>query len=361
MNRQSPAGFLTVYCRSKILAALTGCFVVISLFAGTVGTEIALSWPDHNQRVIMSITQFTNVRPLPRNTGVNNMLSLYDAQHTADPHSDDGQLLQLASQLQTSLDIDEVLNQFSDEIKPFVAHDYLGYTNDKKSCAFSTGKSARYRLNYQLTLHDERLGKLVLSRKLKFTGKETQKIEHLISALLYPLRNALMYREALRAAQKDALTGIGNRAALDEALGREIEIAQRHHRSLGMIIFDIDHFKKINDTYGHNTGDCLLKALTRAAEDTIRISDRVFRYGGEEFIVLLPETDLKGVKRLAERIRRNVEALDCVCEGNHVNMTASFGVATLNANEGEESFFIRADKALYRAKNSGRNRTKIAE
>ena len=105
----------------------------------------------------------------------------------------------------------------------------------------------------------------------------------------------------------------------------------------------------------------MLKALTRAAEDTIRISDRVFRYGGEEFIVLLPETDLKGVKRLAERIRRNVEALDCVCEGNHVNMTASFGVATLNANEGEESFFIRADKALYRAKNSGRNRTKIAE
>jgi len=309
----------------------------------------------------MANPQLNNVRTLPLRTNADRLMPLFDDQHMDAHKSDGGQLLYLSSQLQTSLDLDEVLNQFSDEVKPFVAHDYLGYSNDEKSCVFSTGKNARHRLNYQLTLQDGQLGKLVLSRKCKFTEKETGEVEHLISALLYPLRNALMYREAIHAAQKDALTGVGNRAALNEALAREIEVAQRHKRTLGMIILDIDHFKKINDTYGHSTGDCLLKALTRTAEKTIRMSDQVFRYGGEEFVVLLPETGLKGVKNLAERIRQNIEALNCVCNGNHIKMTASFGIATLNVDENEESFFIRADRALYKAKDGGRNCARVAD
>jgi len=309
----------------------------------------------------MANPQFNNVRTLPLRTDAGRLMPLFNDQHIDAHKPDGGQLLYLSSQLQTSLDLDEILNQFSDEVKPFIAHDYLGYSNDEKSCAFSTGKNARHRLNYQLTLQDGHLGKLMLSRKCKFTEKETGEIEHLISALLYPLRNALMYREAIHAAQKDALTGVGNRAALNEALAREIEVAQRHKRTLGMIILDIDHFKKINDTYGHSTGDCLLKALTRTAEKTIRMSDQLFRYGGEEFVVLLPETDLKGVKNLAERIRRNIEALNCVCSGKHIKMTASFGIATLNIDENEESFFIRADKALYKAKDGGRNCARVAD
>ncbi len=309
----------------------------------------------------MADPQLTNVRTLPSRTEAGCLLSLFDGQHMHEQKSEGEHLLHLSNQLQTSMDINEILSHFSDEIKPFVAHDYLGYTNEEKNCAFSTGKNARNRLNYQLMLQNEHLGKLVLSRKCKFSEKETQEIEQLINVLLYPLRNALLYQEAVRAAHKDALTGAGNRAALNEAVGREIEVAQRHGRSLGMIIFDVDHFKKINDSYGHITGDCLLKALTHTAEDTIRISDQLFRYGGEEFVVLLPETGLKGVKNLAERIRRNVASLDCVCEGKHVKMTASFGVATLTTDESEESFFIRADKALYEAKNGGRNCTKVAK
>lgn len=312
--------------------------------------------------MIMATTQFTNVTPLPLSSNSGGLLGLYDMPPAGERAPNYNHLLQqIAQQLQTSLDLDEVLNQFSHEIKPFVAHDYLGYTNERKNCAVSVGKNARNQLNYKLTINKERIGQLVLSRKRKFSKTETELLENLISALLYPLRNALMYKEAIRAAQKDSLTGTGNRAALNEALNREIEVAQRHQRTLGMIIFDIDLFKKINDTYGHNTGDCLLKALTRAAEDTIRISDQLFRYGGEEFIVLLPETGLAGVKRLAERIRRNVEALDCVCEGHHVKMTASFGIAILNTDENEESFFIRADKAMYKAKQEGRNCIRVAK
>ncbi|MBN4079317.1 GGDEF domain-containing protein [Beggiatoa alba] len=310
----------------------------------------------------MTTTQFTNVTSLPLSNTSGDLSDLYDASPLADRTSGINHLLQqIAQQLQTSLDIDEVLLQFSHEINPFVPHDYLGYTNDRKSCTFSMGKNARHRQNYQLAIRNEQLGQLVLSRKRKFSKKEIEMLENLTSALLYPLRNALMYRDAIRAAQKDTLTGTGNRAAFNEAISREMEVAQRHERTLSMIIFDIDHFKNINDSYGHNTGDCLLKALTKTAEDTIRISDQLFRYGGEEFIVLLPETGLSGVKRLAERIRRNVETLTCVCEGHHIKMTASFGIAILNADETEESFFIRADKAMYKAKHEGRNCTRIAE
>ena len=309
----------------------------------------------------MANTQFTNVTPLPISTNRGGIVSLYDMPPSTGPGSTLEQCLQqISQQLQTSLDIDEVLSQFSHEIKPFVAHDYLGYTNDPKNCAFSVGKNARHRLRYQLTIQDERLGHLIISRKQKFSKTESETLQKLINTLLYPLRNALMYREAIRAAQKDPLTGTGNRAALNEALSREIEVAQRHERTLGMIIFDVVHFKNINDTYGHNTGDCLLKALTETAEDTIRISDQLFRFGGEEFIVLLPETGLTGVKKLAERIRRNVEALECICEGHQIKMTASFGISILKADETEKSFFIRADKALYIAKNEGRNCTRIA-
>jgi diguanylate cyclase (GGDEF)-like protein len=289
------------------------------------------------------------------------LLSLFAAPSTQSPYLTAGSQLQLTHQLQASLDIEEILQRFSAETKPFIPHDYLGYTNEQKNCAFSIGKNARHQLNYQLTIQGERLGQLVLSRRRKFSPNETAALEHLLGALHYPMRNALLYRDAIRAAHKDALTGIGNRAALNEALSREIEVAQRHNRSLGMIVFDIDHFKKINDTYGHATGDCLLKTITRAADDTIRLSDQLFRYGGEEFIVLLPETSIKGVKRLAERIRRNIKAMECVCEGHHIKMTASFGVAILTEDDNEDSFFIRADKALYQAKQEGRDCTRVAK
>ena len=310
----------------------------------------------------MAITQLSTMSPaqLPGNS--NDMLSLLNTPAQAKQHFGLNHLLQqLSHQLQTSLDIDEVLGQFSREIKPFIAHDHIGYSNEHTGYTFSIGKNARCRITHKLSIQNKSLGRLVITRKQKFTSIETETVEKLVSALLYPLRNALMYQEAIRAAQKDALTGIGNRRALNESLCREIELSQRHGRTLGMIIFDIDHFKNINDTYGHSTGDCLLKALTHTAEDTIRNTDQVFRYGGEEFVVLLPETEIKNVKRLAERIRRNVESLECICEGHRIKMTASFGIAALNADETEEDFFIRTDKALYKAKNEGRNCTRVSE
>jgi len=290
-----------------------------------------------------------------------NLVPLFEENTFDETQTDVSHLLQLSSQLQTSLDIESILTEFSEDIQSMVTHDHLGYEHEEQGITFTVGKNARHKLSYQLTVNDEILGTLLISRRRKFKPEECRQLENLLCALLYPLRNALLYRSALTAAHKDPLTGIGNRAAFNEALDREIELAQRHQRSLGMIVIDIDHFKSINDTYGHSVGDCLLKAMANCADNTIRLSDQLFRYGGEEFVVLLPETDDKGVKRLADRIRRNIAAMDCACEGKHIKMTASFGVTTLRKDEDGKALFARTDQALYQAKKDGRNCTRIAE
>ncbi len=290
-----------------------------------------------------------------------NLVPLFEEPSFDEELTDNTRLLKLSSHLQTSLDIEDILTDFSEDIQSLAAHDHIAYQHEEQGIVFSLGKRARHKLSYQLSIDDEPLGTLIISRRRKFRAHESRHLENLLCALLYPLRNALLYRSALSAAHKDPLTGIGNRAAFNEALGREIELAQRHQRSLGMIVIDIDHFKAINDTYGHATGDCLLKAMANCANSTIRLTDQLFRYGGEEFVVLLPETDGKGVKRLADRIRRSIAALECICEGQHIKMTASFGAATLRDNEDGEALFARADRALYQAKQDGRNRTRLAD
>jgi diguanylate cyclase (GGDEF)-like protein len=314
----------------------------------------------------MDTTISTRARNLSSATTAGNVLPLLETEKESEDFSDVSRLLHLSNSLQCSLAIEDILSRFSDEIKEYIPHEFLGFNvgdaTQQKNFDFCLGKKARFKLNHQLSINaDKILGSLEISRKKKFTDVEAREFEHLTSTLIYPLRNALLYRDALHAAHKDALTGIGNRAALNETLSREVDIAHRHDRSLGMIIVDIDHFKLINDNYGHAAGDCLLQALSFSAEETIRLSDQIFRFGGEEFVVLLPETALSGVKRLAERIRRNIEALDSICEGSNIKMTVSLGIATLNNGEDEVGFFSRADKALYQAKNDGRNCTRIAD
>lgn len=290
-----------------------------------------------------------------------NLLPLFEAGQSEPFNAHTSQLLQLTNRLQASLDVEEVINSFSEDVQAIVAHDHIAYLHVDQEIEINVGKKARHSLNYQLTVNNKTLGTIAISRRSKFSDKESQQLEDLLSILLYPLRNALMYHSAVAAAHKDPLTGVGNRAAFDDSLAREMDIARRHKRELGLIVIDIDHFKKANDTYGHATGDCLLRALSHCAGQTIRSSDMLFRYGGEEFVAILPSTTEQGAKRLAERVRRNIESLECFCEGHAIKMTASLGVTTLREDDNAENFFRRADEALYRAKSAGRNQTCVAD
>ena len=269
-------------------------------------------------------------------------------------------VLQIAGILQTSLNPEEILAQFSTEIIDSVAHDHLAYINEKRDINFVLGTRSRHAVTYELTINDEHLGILTLSRNKTFSSTDINKLEKLICAVHYPLRNALLYHEAVNAAHRDPLTGIGNRAAMNSSVRREIEKAFRHSRALGVIMLDVDHFKSINDAYGHAAGDYLLQSLTKCTEQSIRISDMLFRYGGEEFVIVLPETDEAGVLRLAKRIRRRVEKLETVFNNQVIQMTVSLGITNLHETDDEKALFTRADTALYQAKHEGRNCIRIA-
>ena len=183
-------------------------------------------------------------------------------------------------------------------------------------------------------------------------------IENLLAGLLYPLRNTLLYQRAVESATIDPLTGVRNRAAMDSAMKREIGLALRHKTPLSVILMDIDHFKSINDRHGHLYGDQALKAVAQCAEQSVRESDMIFRYGGEEFLILLTGTDLSGAELLAERIRQNIETMSPQTD-KAIQMTVSLGVTTLIQGDDINSLFQRMDNALYRAKDAGRNRTVI--
>ncbi|MCK4846443.1 MAG: diguanylate cyclase [Deltaproteobacteria bacterium] len=159
--------------------------------------------------------------------------------------------------------------------------------------------------------------------------------------------------ELLRLATTDIITGAYNRAQLDEIISKEIERSLRFDHPLSLIVFDIDHFKKINDTYGHTAGDVALKSIAKIVRTTLRSTDHFIRWGGEEFILVTSETDINGAKDIAERIRKSVEDFSF---GESGKITISFGVTTLREGDDRESMVIRADKALYAAKDNGRNR-----
>jgi diguanylate cyclase (GGDEF)-like protein len=173
--------------------------------------------------------------------------------------------------------------------------------------------------------------------------------------LLYPLRNALTYREVLQNALTDQLTGAGNRAALDNTLKREIDLSKRHQQPLSVLAIDIDWFKKVNDTYGHQAGDEILKQVVDTIAKPSRCTDQTFRYGGEEFVVLLHNTSPVGAAVIAERIRKAVEEQIVVINGDELKITVSIGAATLKIQDNATTLFSRADQALYEAKGNGRN------
>ncbi|MEJ5328862.1 MAG: diguanylate cyclase [Desulfobaccales bacterium] len=168
-------------------------------------------------------------------------------------------------------------------------------------------------------------------------------------------------REIARLAVTDPLTGVYNRRYLMENLPRELARARRYHRPLGLILCDLDHFKAINDTFGHGVGDDVLKEFTRRVSGQVRQGvDWLARYGGEEFVMVLPETGLPGCLALARRLLNRVAATPFVTAAGPVPVTASFGVVAVAPGEpgapSAEALLAQADACLYQAKAGGRNR-----
>lgn len=165
----------------------------------------------------------------------------------------------------------------------------------------------------------------------------------------------------LELAITDDLTGLRNRRHVTERLGEELARARRYGEELSCVIFDVDRFKGVNDAFGHDAGDAVLRAVSAAARAECRQPDVLGRWGGEEFLLILPRTGATGAVAIAQRLREVVEALRVGHAGRTLVATASFGVATAtSAGDGVAALLKRADEALYRAKEAGRNRVELA-
>ena len=262
--------------------------------------------------------------------------------------------IELLQKLQTSLDIEQIIDLFSANILDMVPHEGYQFELEELAISFLQGRESRHRVSYNLTINEEVLGTLTLFRNWKFKDREIEQLESVLPHLLHPLRNGLQYFQAVQFAYKDRLTGLHNRAALDMEAPHSIELAHRNDMNLSLMMIDIDHFKKINDTYGHLCGDQILSKVGHIVNDTIRTSDLAFRYGGEEIAILLPSADREGAHRMAERLRENIKAMG-YCDESGLTVTVSIGIATLIPGDASEDLFTRADKALYEAKHCGRD------
>lgn len=258
--------------------------------------------------------------------------------------------------LAETLDIHEVLHCFFNGIARRIRVSHMTFTpmNDLKPVSF--GSEALHSAAYNLKTKSYTLGTLTFSRDDRFSKEELEELENTLVCLFTPLRNALLYQEALTNSLCDQMTKLSNRAAFELAIKRHLGLSRRHGQPVSLLMLDVDHFKSINDRYGHPAGDTCLASIARALKSTLRETDELFRYGGEEFAVLLANTKRDQANLVAERLRLAVTQVTVnayQCEPFYT--TVSIGLATLKADDDRDSFIARADKALYHAKSSGRN------
>jgi diguanylate cyclase (GGDEF)-like protein len=264
--------------------------------------------------------------------------------------------LRLGNLLHSSLDLHEVLRLFARELQRELAIKGLHYTEDNLGINVDIAESGIHRAQYRLEGDGSELGLLQLSRDKRFTKRELERMELMIGCLVPALRNALQYLSAMQTATRDALTQVGNRVALEITADREIAMARRTGQPTAILVLDIDHFKSINDRYGHSAGDRVLIEVAQQLRENCREVDSIFRFGGEEFVVLLSQTEEIGATAIAERIRIAIADMSTQYQQQTIQITASIGIACLNRGEGLPAWFERADRALYLAKQGGRNR-----
>lgn len=272
-----------------------------------------------------------------------------------------GQLRQqMTQQLQTSLEPQRILGLFFREVQRLVPLDALRFQHKASDLRLEFGQRGHHSITYSLSHEDQQLGELAFRRNQRFNEQDQANLESLLSALLFPMRNALLYRAATQSALRDPLTGTGNRIAMDQTLQREIDMARRHTQPLSLLMLDIDHFKRINDTHGHSAGDEVLKAVANSIKNQLRNVDMVFRFGGEEFLILLSNTSREAAAMVGERLRYAAQAEDYQADETLIELTVSLGCSTLLPGESAQSLLRRADSALYVAKREGRNRLAMA-
>lgn len=270
-------------------------------------------------------------------------------------------LTRLTRRLSTTLSLTTQMGMIADEMVSVIPFDCMTYRHQigSRDFVYTTGMGGPHRCDYRLNLEGQFYGSVTFSRKRRFSGKELEGLELILGAAICPIRNACQYIAVEQAALTDALTGIPNKRAMNDALARATSLGSRHGQQNSLILCDLDHFKTINDQYGHVVGDHVLQLAAKELHKAIRTSDEIYRFGGEEFAVLLPQTSEADARAVADRIRQFINTIRVHCGEATIAVTTSCGVAMRLPEEDSKQWLARADEALYRAKANGRNCTRV--
>jgi diguanylate cyclase (GGDEF)-like protein len=268
--------------------------------------------------------------------------------------------LRFGEALAATHDIDQLLPVIVDSAVETTGAS-LGRLVDDGNVLIEVGeKPGSVRLEFQLVAGREKFGSLILFGD-DFTSEQRENASWLVGHAVIALSNAQRHRTVEQQALVDGLTGLANRRLCTAALEKELARAQRFGEPLALVLTDIDDFKRINDRWGHPTGDQVLKMFATTLRSSVREIDLAGRWGGEEFALLLPGTGLQGGQELAERVRRKLVRKKFFSpDGERIRITASFGVAAFPEATSQDQLVAASDEALYDAKRSGKNRVAIA-
>lgn len=261
-----------------------------------------------------------------------------------------------------SLELDHVIRtamKYAGDLVALSSWEYHYQSTDDEAmeCRLSDGEDDRHRLEYSLACAGREMGRLTVTRGRRFSEVEQEGIESLLGLMAPALRNALRFRELAYQLETDLMTGLGNRRALHIQGERWLADSVRQNRALTMLALDLDHFKPINERFGHPEGDRLLCEVAQVLRETTRPSDICVRMGGDEFVVLLPGTDLISAMECAERIRQAIGRIQLTTpDALGIRVSTSIGVAMHHAGMSLDQLCDLADEALYAAKRAGSDR-----
>jgi len=253
----------------------------------------------------------------------------------------------LMEQLQTTLALDKLLDIFAMEAARYIKFSGLYFKSKIVSKTLRGSQKAKHERQFELKLNDEFIGTISYSINKPISMHHYKDLQRIHQIILYPLKNALQYHQAMQLAMQDGLTGLGNRRYFDEQLKRAMHNANRHHAQVGLVLGDLNKFKAVNDTYGHNAGDQVLIQFADILRSCVRDSDSVFRFGGDEFAVIVENASEYALDIIQSRIDSSLKSNIILAK---YQIGCSLGTTFMNRADNEHSLFERADQALYRQK-----------
>ncbi len=276
------------------------------------------------------------------------------------PLHDQHLALKLCQELQANLDIDVILARFSSALSSYVRHSGVQLAAASMDGVALQGEEGFYRESIKLVDGEEPLGAVTMMRQSPIVHWEATLFADLAKHLLYPVKHALLVQGLRLQMVMDPLTQAFNRTTLEHDLGLEVERSARYNTPFVVVMIDIDHFKQVNDRYGHAAGDQVLKGMSCYVKQQIRNSDSLYRYGGEEFMLLLRNTTLQRARQRLEKLLDHFRGREWSEVEVGLQITLSAGVASWTSGESVQSLIEQADQALYLSKANGRDQITVA-